>query len=341
MKMLRRIFAALALMTLATVAAAGAKKAPAPARVGGEALVIIDTDLGNDIDDALAMALAYKAESRGRLKVLAIGCHKASPTAADYARVVSDFYGHPEVEVGMSPNPVKEFSDYVDYTSVAKDYIQGDADGVEGHGEAGVYEDPVKIYRRVLAKAKPHSINFVSLGFGTTLARLLESGPDEISKLSGRELVAKKAGILSIMAGSYGIRKRAEYNVANDIPAMKKVFETWPGIIVQNPFEIGAAIVYPGSEVEKNLGYKGAQPVAEAYRIYKAMPYDRPSWDILSVAYVLEPGLFTVSEPGKITVDGEGYTNFSPDGKGNCYVLSATIDQPQAIREFIVDNIRK
>lgn len=322
---------ALALTLLAGGFNAEAKKAPVAARRGGETLVVIDSDLGNDIDDALAMALAYKAQGQGKIKVLAVGCHKYSPTAAKYARVLAGFYGHPEVEVGMSPAPIKEISNYVDYTSVAEGYDVAQAS----------YEDPVKIYRRILSEAKPHSINFISLGFGSTLARLLESGPDEISRLTGKELVAKKAGILSIMAGSYGSKKMAEYNVVNDIPSMKKVFETWPGTIVQNPFEIGKAVMFPGLEIENNLGYEGRQPVAEAYRIYRKMPYDRPSWDILSVVYVISPELFTVSAPGKITVDEKGYTNFSRQKGGNCYVLSADIDQPIELKEFIVKNIRK
>lgn len=138
------------------------------------------------------------------------------------------------------------------------------------------------------------------------------------------------------MAGSYGEKKRAEYNVVNDIPAMKKVFAEWPGEIVQNPFEIGKQVMFPGAEVEKNLGWEGLNPVVEGYKLYRPMPYDRPSWDILSVIYLLKPELFTKSVPGTVTVDDEGYTYFEACEEGKHIVLSATIDQPQALKDYMV-----
>lgn len=295
--------------------------------------VIIETDMGNDIDDALALAVALKAMDSGKIELLAVGCHKQSESAAKYVDAVCTYYGHPEVEIGMSLTPVKEFSDYVDYTS-----LQASAELKTSKTD---YPDPVKMYRRILAKADNHSIDFVSIGFGTTLAQLLESEPDEYSSLSGVELVAKKTKILSIMAGSYGEKKRAEYNIINDIPSMQKVFAMWPGIIKQNPFEIGKQVLFPSKLIEDNLGYEGEQPVVDAYKLYKKMPYDRPSWDVLSVIYLIEPELFTESVPGNVSVDDEGFTLFVPNKKGKHYVLSATIDQPQAIQAYMKNIIIK
>ena len=274
--------------------------------------MIIETDMGNDIDDALALAMALRAVDEGKVQLLAVGCHKNCATAAAYTDAVCTYYGHPEVPVAMSITPVQEFSDYVDYTAVEKDYPKSRTE----------YPEPVELYRELLRQSPDHSVVFVSLGFGTTLAQLLETD---------RELVAKKTIGLSVMAGSYGEKKRAEYNVVNDILAMKKVFELWPTKIWQNPFEIGKQTMYPGKLVEQNLGYEGLNPVAEGYKAYKQMPYDRPSWDILSVLYILQPELFTQSAPGTVTVDDEGYTWFTPDPQGRHIVLSATLDQPQAL----------
>ncbi len=295
----------------------------------GPLKVIIETDMGNDIDDAIALAVAHKADDLGEIELLAVGCHKLSDTPARYVDIVNTYYGHPEVEVAMSETPVKEFSDYVDYT--AAPCGMGFAESRNGE-----YHEPVRLYRKILSEAEDNSICFVSIGFGTTLAQLLDSPADEYSPLDGHELVARKAKVLSIMAGSYGEKKRAEYNVANDIPAMKKVFAEWPGEIIQNPFEIGKQAVFPGKLIEENLGYDSLNPVVEAYKLYKEMPYDRPSWDILSVLYLLDPEKFTISGPGTITVDDEGYTHYIPSEGGKHFVLSATIDQPQALREYMV-----
>lgn len=300
-----------------------------PKAYNGPHKVIIETDMGNDIDDALALAVALKAANNNEIELLAVGCHKMSETPAKYVDIVNTYYGQPQVEAAMSLTPVKETSSYTDYTQ---------APSAMGFAESkgGVYPEPVALYRKILAEAEDGSITFVSLGFGTTLAQLLDSPADEISPLAGKELVAKKVRTLSIMAGSYGEKKRAEYNVVNDIPAMKKVFAEWPGEIVQNPFEIGKQVMFPGSEVENNLGWEGLNPVVEGYKLYRPMPYDRPSWDILSVIYILKPELFTKSVPGTVTVDDAGYTYFEPSAEGKHIVLSATIDQPQALKEYMV-----
>ncbi len=283
--------------------------------------MIIETDMGNDIDDALALALALRAVDNGEAELLAVGCHKNCPTAAAYTDAVCTFYGHPEIPVAMSITPVQEFSNYTDYSATEKDFVKSRTE----------YPEPVALYRKILASQPDGSVTFVSLGFGTTIAQLLESAPDEYSPLAGVDLIARKTRGLSIMAGSYGEKKRSEYNVRNDIPAMQTVFEKWPTAIWQNPFEIGKQTMYPGALIGQNLGYYEPNPVVAGYEAYQQMPYDRPSWDILSVLYPLRPELFTHSVPGTVTVDDAGYTWFTPDPEGKHIVLSATLDQPQAL----------
>ena len=313
---MRKLFIALLpVAALAFCHCSQVQKTAAPAKV------IIETDMGNDIDDALALAMALRAVDDGQAELLAVGCHKNCPTAAAFTDAVCTFYGHPEVPVASSVTPVQEFSNYTDYTTVEKDFVKSRSE----------YPEPVSLYRKLLSEAPDHSVTFVSLGFGTTLAQLLESGPDDLSPLSGVDLVARKTRGLSIMAGSYGEKKRAEYNVVNDIPAMQKVFALWPTAIWQNPLEIGKQTMYPGSLIEQNLGYYEPDPVVEAYKLYQQMPYDRPSWDILSVLYTIHPELFTSSVAGTVTVDDDGYTWFTPDENGRHFVLSATLDQPQAL----------
>ena len=303
----------------------------APKQDGAKAPVkfIIETDMGNDIDDALALTIALRAVDEGKAELLAVGCHKLSASPAAFCDAVCTWYGHPGIPAAMSLTPVKETSDYVDYTVVEKDFPKSDTE----------YPEPVALYRRILSEQPDHSVTFISLGFGTTLAQLLESGPDDISPLSGVDLVAKKTVGLSVMCGSYGSKatKIAEYNVRNDIPAMKTVFEKWPTKIWQNPGEIGEAVLYPCELIEKNLGYDTPNPVAEAYKLYMSMPYFRQCWDLLSVLYPLRPELFTESVPGTVTVDDEGYTWFTPSKDGRHIVLSATLDQPQTMVDAITE----
>jgi hypothetical protein len=49
---------------------------------------------------------------------------------------------------------------------------------------------------------------------------------------------------------------------------------------VASGFEIGLAIEYPATSIERDYAYVAHHPLAEAYALYNTMPYDRPTWDL-------------------------------------------------------------
>src|SRR5580693_4973149 len=63
--------------------------------------MIFDTDMGNDIDDALALALLHALESRGECRIVAVTITKDNPWAAPYIDIVNTFYHRPEIPIGM------------------------------------------------------------------------------------------------------------------------------------------------------------------------------------------------------------------------------------------------
>lgn len=303
--------------------------------------ILIETDMGNDIDDALAMDIAYKAMDEGKINILGVGVHKLSPTAADYVDVLNTWYGYPNIPIARSETPVYN-QHQRDYTipvcalkdSKGKGYYKRSKNG-------GDFEDPVTMYRRVLSQQPDTSVVVVSLGFGTELAKLLQSDADAISPLTGMDIVKKKVKYLSIMAGSYGAKQRAEYNVVNDIPAMKVVFEQWPTPIVQNPFEIGPQVKFHGNDLDNLFSWTKVHPVIDAYKQYMKMPYDRPTWDLLSIIYITNPELFNHSESGKVEVNEKGYTIFTPDKDGNLVWLSSSPAQLKELDKHIMNTISR
>lgn len=80
------------------------------------------------------------------------------------------------------------------------------------------------------------------------------------------------------------------------------------------PFEIGKQVVYPGRSIAEDFGWAEHHPMVEAYKAYHEMPYDRPTWDVIATYYVLphEPSSLTLSIPGRITVDEQGFIFFTP-----------------------------
>ncbi len=82
--------------------------------------------------------------------------------------------------------------------------------------------------------------------------------------------------------------------------------------------EVGDALPFPGAAVDEAFGWAPAHPIGDAYRAFKAMPYDAPSYDLAAMHYTANPesGFFQVSEPGTLSVSESGATAFAPGGGG-------------------------
>jgi inosine-uridine nucleoside N-ribohydrolase len=68
--------------------------------------VVFDTDIGNDVDDALALALLHALESRGECRLIAVTVTKDNPWAAPYVDLVNTFHRRAEIPIGMVKNGV-------------------------------------------------------------------------------------------------------------------------------------------------------------------------------------------------------------------------------------------
>src|SRR6202451_2826186 len=73
----------------------------APASAATPLHVIFDTDMGNDIDDALALAMLHASASRGEVQLLAVTVSKDNPWAAEYVRLVDEYYGRGTIPGGI------------------------------------------------------------------------------------------------------------------------------------------------------------------------------------------------------------------------------------------------
>jgi inosine-uridine nucleoside N-ribohydrolase len=305
--------------------------------------IIFETDMGNDVDDALALDMIYKYLDAGKVKVLALSSNKQSPYSTEYMHLMNHWYGYPDI-------PLAKVVDGIDSENDARKYaefvsLQKDSSGAPLFPRPAFHYDAVpeavQLYREMLSKQPDNSVTLVSVGFSTNIYRLLISGPDAYSELSGKELIAKKVKYLSIMAGSFGPNKLAEYNVVKDIPAAQKITEEWPTPIVFTPFEAGIAVTYPASSIEKDFSWTKYHPVVEAYKHYLDMPYDRPTWDLIALLYVVEnsPEFFSISEAGKITVDDKGFTDFSAVQDGKHRYLEVDSVQAATTRQHFVQLI--
>jgi inosine-uridine nucleoside N-ribohydrolase len=285
--------------------------------------VIFDTDMGNDIDDALALGILHALETRGETKLLAVTITKDNPYAAAFVDLEDTFYRRGEIPIGM----VKNGKTPKDSAMIRVPSERKNSDGSYVYPRRmalGAAPDAVAVLRQVLAREKDASVVIVQVGFSTNLARLLDSQADQSSPLNGAQLAAQKVRLLVAMAGHFP-PAQPEFNVATDIPSAQKVFAEWPSPVVFSGFEIGQALLFPASSIERDFSWTRDHPVVDAYRNYMRMPYDRPTWDLTAALYAVRPeaNYFSLSPNGTVRVDDKGNTLFiaSAEGKHRYLIL--------------------
>jgi inosine-uridine nucleoside N-ribohydrolase len=316
-------------MALSTTSAPAIE--PPPVRL------IFDSDVGNDIDDALALGVIHALESRRECKLLAVTISKDNAHCAPFVDLVNTFYGRPDVPIGVvRGGATPEDSRYLTETVAARD----DGQPRYPHDLTASADAPeaVSLLRQTLAAEGDGRVTIVVVGFSTNLARLLDSPADEASPLAGSELVARKCRLLVMMAGMFSADRRKEYNVYVDAEAARRVLRDWPTEVVVSGFEIGSAITYPAASIERDFRYVRHHPLREAYELYGQMPYDRETWDLTAVLHAVRPnrGYFDLSEPGEIEVDDELVTQFTSSAAGRRRYLTASPEQAIRVREALV-----
>lgn len=298
-------------------------------------LLIYDTDVGDDVDDALALALIHGLVSLGAAKLLAITVSKPNFYAAAYCDLVDFFYGDPNVPIGLAsagiltgPGP------YVKKIATAQK-ASGKLLYPRNIIEPAQLPDSTSLLREVLNKQEDNSVVIVQVGYASNMARLLDSPPDVVSPLTGRELVQRKVRFLSVMSGYFGteLEPFAEHNIRIDVPAAQKIFNEWPTPIIVSGWEVGRSIPYPATSIESDFDYVEHHPIREAYELWSEMPYDRPTYDLTSVLYAVWPNrmFFTVSSPGYIHVRDDGVTVFVNDPDGSHHYLMVSDQQKKNI----------
>ncbi|WP_165249877.1 nucleoside hydrolase [Paludisphaera soli] len=309
-------------------AAPPTSRAAEPEPVG----VIFDTDICGDVDDVLALGMIHSLESRGACKLLAVTVSVDNPKAALFVDLVNTFYGRGRVPVGVvgEGGGAKEDGKYLPMVD-QKD------DGKPRYPHDLVDAPPATaVIRKALAARPDQSVVIAQVGFSTNLARLLDTPGDEFSPLTGVELVRAKVKFLSLMAGSFqpidGNAHYIEYNVVKDIPSCAKLAEKWPTEMIWSGFEIGIAVPYPATSIERDYGYVEHHPLAEAYILYNPPPHNRPTWDLTSVLYAVQPdrGYFDVSGPVAVTIEKDGHSKFVEDPNGRSRYLILRDDSQKA-----------
>ena len=330
---MKKLFYTFALLSLVFLTGCVGEKAAKTEKL----CVIFETDMGNDVDDAMALDMLYKYMDEGLVDLLAIMVNKDSESAAQYIDMFGTWYGYPDIPVGIVRDgvtfePGSPFLDPVIGLCVE----DGSAMFVRSHSDYDKLPDAHILYRKILAQQPDNSVVIASVGFSTNLARLLDTPADEYSPLTGKELVARKVRLLSSMAGHLSDPDFREFNVAQDVVSAQKVFAEWPTEVVVSPFELGVSAKYPWDRFKKDLSWTDKHPIIESCMAYHQRECDQNTFDLTSVLYAVEgPSCFTVSSPGRFEINDEGISVFTPCENGNAkYLLADEATYPGIIDSF-------
>ena len=308
---------------------------------GKEAVkVIFDTDIGGDCDDAGALALIHRLCDKGEAELLAVTHCANSPYYAGCIDAINRFYGR-TVPVGINYAEAIGKNPRGTYAAELCENFEN-AYPPELHNTDGCPADTLELLRKTLADAQDNSVTLIVVGTMRSMERLILSEGDEISPLSGKELVARKLRRTVLMGGRFFESwpmtlyesgdpthhiMTWEYNIrGSGYETAKNVFDNWSGELILSSYEIGSYIVTMQGYCKRA---KEGDPVAHAY-LLRTGDAGRCSWDLTAVLEAIRPGEYwNAHEFGRISVDEDMVTHFSKCENGKHSYLLPKVDYEQ------------
>ena len=246
--------------------------------------------MGSSTDDLFALMMLYRYMDMKRCTLLGVIVDRMDRANADAVDVMNNYYGYPDIPIGLEKNGVKDPRIFIPYHNMAyARSTDGEPLFKRTVGDNGDYLDGYKLYRKILAAQPDKSVTIASVGFVTCLSRLLQSGPDEYSPLNGVDLVAKKVKNIYMMGGVFGDSFEHDYNFTAAIGYSLKFFELLPKDIdlVFSPGEVGDPLYYSATEVISDLNWTDSHPIKWIYQFLKEDKFQK-MWDPLAVINAVE-----------------------------------------------------
>ena len=275
--------------------------------------IIFDSDMGPDFDDVGAITILHALAAKGECEILATMASDGYPYIAPTFEVFNRYFQKPNIPIGVPGADAPAFScpNHWNDSLVVK-YLPKMKTNKD-------YPSATEVYRKVLAAQKDQSVVIVTVGFLSNLSVLLQSKPDQYSKLSGKELVAQKVKKWVAMAG--GFPEGNEFNINQHASASVYTIQNWPTPILFSGFEIGAKIM-TGNKVATQRA-KGS-PVQWAYK-YCLSNYEnrqsvnRNSWNHTAVLCAVRnpEDYFYVIGKGTFVCSPDGSNSWNPDKNSN------------------------
>jgi inosine-uridine nucleoside N-ribohydrolase len=281
--------------------------------------IIIDTDIGGDIDDAFAVALALQSPE---FEILGMASTSGDTTLR--ARLLSRLLqesGRSDipVSVGVAKNPKPGAG-----VSQAP-YADG---GPTGQRYAGAVEFLLKQIRR-----HPGEITLIAIGPLTNIGTAIDQDATTFGQLKRVVIMGGSVYRGYDNARAAATEPSAEYNIMADVPAARKLFGSGVPLYVM-PLDSTQIKL---EEVRRARLLMSGTPLTDAltllYYQWSGGSMRTPTlFDPVAVAYAMHPELCP-TEPLRLRVDEKGYTRVDSGGP-NCEVCLHS--DPEKLLDFFM-----
>jgi purine nucleosidase len=283
---------------------------PAKPQAAPKEKIIIDTDIGDDIDDAFAVALALRSPE---LQILGItttfGDTEMRAKLLD--RLLGEA-GRADISVGAGPPTPPKTA----FTQLR--YAQG------GHFAKTTHLDAVAFLLDQIRR-NPGEITLVAIGPLVNVGAAIDKDPETFRKL---KRVVLMGGSIYLGYGDIGSTTprgpEPEWNIKNDIPSAQKLFAAGVALFVM-PLD---STQLKMDAANRNSLFRQGTAITDALTLlYHEWGQETPTlFDPMTVTFILKPELCPV-EPMLIRVDDQGYTRpvERPKSQGASYAPNAQV----------------
>lgn len=264
--------------------------------------IIIDTDIGDDIDDAFAVGLALNSPE---LEVLGISTTFGDTEAR--AKILDRMLG----EAGRSDIPVLAGS-----PTHAPNPMSQRRYGEDGHFARASHPSAVEFILDQIRRY-PGEITLVAIGPLVNVGAMIDKDAETFRKL---KRVVMMGGSIKCGYNELGVcpgtPPSAEWNIINDIPSAQKLFRSGVPLYVM-PLD---STQLKFDEVKRAYLFRQGTPITDTLTLlYHEWGQSTPTlFDPMTIAYILDPRICPVT-PMHIRVDDKGFTRAEP-GEPNAQV---------------------
>ena len=279
--------------------------------------ILLDTDIGTDVDDAVCLAYLLShpdCELLGITTVTGQAVKRASLASVlcqAAGREVPIFPGAEHPMQGEQRQPIAQQADALTHWPHVTHFPEGQA---------------VDFLAQTI-RSQPGEVTLLTIGPLTNIGLLFSKHPEVASLLGG----------LVIMGGSFGEQQSVEWNIAGDPQASEIVYETPVRPHRSLGLNVTQKVVMPAEEVREKFSAPLLKPVLDMAEIWFAGFYPSITFhDPLAAATIFDEYLCTFQD-GTVNIDNtdsKTKTVWEPGIPGSPHQVAVAVDVDRYFQHF-------